>query len=813
MKNLFFILIISLSFDYLTSKLDEDDYFGLDTKNDFKSLVDAYIFGLNEIKVYEIDEIYSEDNNYLYKTVEAIDNETNYYFSYMPSEILDVPIGAFSLEVDEDTKGSITDVICAFVENGSDTASMIEAIESVSENGNSYCIGSQNKINSKRYNYIFKYENKDKNIPKRLIIKVSNENENPVNSSFSIYMKKDQGVTIEHTDFLTLKEYGKDEELKKTVIPYIVDVKTLRGDSETDYVSKILFYSQHFEMQLYYIPEDSNAPIKLYYGNIALIDTKPDLALQKYNATTLVLISENLEGQEHSSLTNSFRFHTKMFKSEDQVDFFISQNLDGRSLNSPLSLEKNIFTSDNNKLYYILNYNKPEPTRTLHLDVIFGDFSQARIATEINAEKWDSLIENNMINIENYQVELPQKSQHIDIIEIVCKSPILLNIYYTNDEYEYNNVKEGEIVVKKIPAQNSFSFTIENETFSDFFFTMSLFNPFEKPNVTVSFSKGNEYYFSENSMKTDKLDYIPDKVIVNNNGNSQTRFIFKIGFGVESIKDWKEIQLENPINGSLFLNNNKYVYKFPHEDNKKNFTKVNFKITSLYQNDNVKFCFSTNLGIAIEGSKENCFKIDNNLYYNLTFTNPLIVAKNYKIDTDNYYIYLKPNEYKQLYIQILEEKYEATIRSDLGIHKLLTLEDGKAKTILSLPNEENSEIFVQLNICNEANTPIRFINYNAYTKEELYSEEFNYPDKNSILYTTTNTLLENEIQLIGEAGIRAFLKHTEIVDYSPNIVDYKTNADPNLLDEKYKGQLDAYIKAFKAMTKEDADAFIYHIDV
>ena len=215
MKKLFFILIISLSFDYLTSKLDEDDYFGLDTKNDFKSLVDAYIFGLNEIKVYEIDEIYSEDNNYLYKTVEAIDNETNYYFTYMPSEILDVPIGAFSLEVDEDTKGSITDVICAFVENGSDTASMIEAIESVSENGNSYCIGSQNKINSKRYNYIFKYENKDKNIPKRLIIKVSNENENPVNSSFSIYMKKDQGVTIERTDFLILKEYGKDEELKK----------------------------------------------------------------------------------------------------------------------------------------------------------------------------------------------------------------------------------------------------------------------------------------------------------------------------------------------------------------------------------------------------------------------------------------------------------------------------------------------------------------------------------------------------------------------------------------------------------------------
>ena len=63
-------------------------------------------------------------------------------------------------------------------------------------------------------------------------------------------MKKDQGVTIERTDFLTLKEYGKDEELKKTVIPYIVDIKTLRGDSETDYVSKILMPQLNYIMEI-----------------------------------------------------------------------------------------------------------------------------------------------------------------------------------------------------------------------------------------------------------------------------------------------------------------------------------------------------------------------------------------------------------------------------------------------------------------------------------------------------------------------------------------------------------------------------------
>ena len=46
-----------------------------------------------------------------------------------------------------------------------------------------------------------------------------------------------------------------------------------------------------------------------------------------------------------------------------------------------------------------------------------------------------------------------------------------------------------------------------------------------------------------------------------------------------------------------------------------------------------------------------------------------------------------------------------------------------------------------------------------------------------------------------------------------HIVDYKTNADGNDLDEKYKGQLDAYVSAFKAITGSDADAATYHIDI
>ena len=46
-----------------------------------------------------------------------------------------------------------------------------------------------------------------------------------------------------------------------------------------------------------------------------------------------------------------------------------------------------------------------------------------------------------------------------------------------------------------------------------------------------------------------------------------------------------------------------------------------------------------------------------------------------------------------------------------------------------------------------------------------------------------------------------------------HIVDYKTNADGSDLDSRYAGQLEAYVKAFRAVTGEEADAATYHIDI
>lgn len=46
-----------------------------------------------------------------------------------------------------------------------------------------------------------------------------------------------------------------------------------------------------------------------------------------------------------------------------------------------------------------------------------------------------------------------------------------------------------------------------------------------------------------------------------------------------------------------------------------------------------------------------------------------------------------------------------------------------------------------------------------------------------------------------------------------HIVDYKTNVDGTDLDKTYRGQMEAYVNAFYALTGKDADALTYHIKI
>ena len=716
--------------------------------------------------IHEINEIYPQDNDYVYLSLEGKSTDLNYYFSYLPEKSMDVPFGALRIELDETAKGNFTGMYCAFVDNNTDALGRIQAIEKMIDEGDSYCIGERSRINSRRYNYIFKYEkNKEDNSPKMLVIKLINGN--LVNGKFNIYIRKEPGVEIEKTDFIEQKKYGEDENNKKSIIPYIVDLKKIRGnDTDVNKISKILFYSQNSELQMYYIPEDTKYPVKLFSGNIALAYTKTELAKQKYHATTLILLSENIYEDEVDS---SFRFHTKMFKSEDQIEFFVSQNPEGRTLNFPLSLEMNVCTSTNKKLYYLLNYNKPEPLRTLHLDMIFGTYLRARIARQINKNTWDELISSGMTEIYDYQADLEERSQHIDIIEIECISPLLINAYYTYSNYKYQNVNQGEIVIKDILPDESFKFTIEPQDEDMFYYSVSLYNPVEEPTVTVRFSDGNEHIITGNTIQDGLILNVPSDITIINDVKTKTRLIFKFGLNVEQGKNWKEDHSLD-IKGNLFVSGNKYVYKFPIDDNKRSYTTIDFLIKGINSEvENIKFCYSTNLGVAIEASRENCFRTGKYIPYTLSFINPLIVSKDYVTDIDKYYIAFRPFEDKEyIKLDITENTYESSNRNEEGIAKQLTLKNKKESTILSLPQTRTSNIIMQLRSCTSSELPLTYKIYNAFTQEFIKEGKtyFHKDEGYGITYVIDNTDLETEVILEADQSetntVSAFLKHSAI---------------------------------------------------
>ena len=741
---------------------------------------------VGEIETKSITEISTEDStdpDYVYVTKTAKSDEMTYYFSYLPTKVFNMSVGALRIEVESDETGPFNRIACAFVNEEDDANSMVEAVEEIASQYNSYCVGGRSRTNGKIYNFLFKYSYTNDATPKprKLVIKLNN---NEYNGNFNIYVRKGDNVYLEHTDFEEQKEYGKQEEFKKSIIPYIIDLETIRGESETDYISKILIYSQHLEMQMYYLDPSGeiNNPMLLFTGNIMLVYTKLTLAEQKYHATKLVLLSENLNGQEHSAVGITFRFHTKMFRSEDQIEYFVSNNPTGRTLNFPLSIEMNTCTSTNNKYYYILNYNQPEEERILYLDSVFGIIKNARIANEINAERWDSLLTNSMTEITDYTFTLSEKSQHIDVLEIECTTPLLTNIYYNYKGQVFSGLGRGDIVVKNLGPRETFSFTLVSGA-RNFYYSISTFNPKENPDLTFRFDNVQLHQIIENSLTSNFLLSMPYRVSVENNKNTDTRFIFKIGYGVES--EWIDEEEEN-IQGKLYSSGSQFVYKFPSGVNRRNFTNVILDVKPMKKDsqelaENVKFCYSTSLGMAINPSQENCYRTGANIPYSLTFINPLIAPKNYKSLTDNYYVTITPftqNEYISL--GITENKYDVTDRNIEGINKVLEIGSEREKsTILSIPEViTNTQIVVQLQACVASIDQIDYVNKNAYSGDVISTGTIK-PSRKEYYYLINNILMETEIKFTGVENDLVFVKHTGITDYEIVTQYYYSTFDIN----------------------------------
>ena len=747
-------------------------------------LSEVFTFTVGEIKtdvVIPINKIYEKDTNYVYAEGRVEKDQKSYYYSYLPESISDVPVGTFSIELDSEKEYVFSRVECAFVDEDEDEKSMIDAIQDVVDSYNSYCTGGKSVIDGKTYNYIFRYTYKgDK--PRRLVIKLFNDYAKS-DSDFTIYIRKGENTFITPTNFEEEKEYGEQDENKKSIMPYIVDLEQIRGNSETDYISKILIYSKYFEMQMYILDETlkTNAPLKIFSGNIMLLYTKLDLAKEKYRSTKLILLCEDLFGQKETPQGTTFRFHTKMFKSDFPIEYYLYNNPVGLYYSYPLSFQINTCSETNNKAYYIINYNKALQEVTLYLDILYGSTKKVRIDNNLDAEKWGTLLDSGMVEVDNFEISLADKTTHVDIIEIECNTPLLANVYYHYDNFGYYYLRNGNFVIKSLQPQESKSFTIDISQFRLFYYSISLFNPTENPNIRVTYKDMGEKIYNENALFSGYLVNAPEEVTIINDGDSPTRFIYKIGYGVES--EWTDEKKK--IDGKLYSKNDKFVYKFPIGNNKKNFTSVSIDVKSMKtetpeESNNVKFCFSTSMGIPIDISYENCFRAGDNMPYTLTFLNPLIFPKTYTSYSNDYYITLGPYYvgYDYISLEIKENKYEIEERNIEGVSKVLNLKNKEISTILSLPEMalNTDQILLQMQLCSSSVDSINYEIKNSYTNEEILKSELE--KRKMVIKNINNTLYENELKFISDKNAEIFTKHIGLIDDEFELLEgYKATLD------------------------------------
>ena len=136
---------------------------------------------------------------------------------------------------------NFTSADCAFADEGEDPISMIEEVEDTIENAKFILYWRKKKCKKDRYNYIFRYSYTKDNKSRKLIIKISKGHY--AEGNFTVYLRKGKNDYLNHTGFDTELEYEKSEEYKQCLMPFIVDLSLLRGESITDYVSKVLIYS------------------------------------------------------------------------------------------------------------------------------------------------------------------------------------------------------------------------------------------------------------------------------------------------------------------------------------------------------------------------------------------------------------------------------------------------------------------------------------------------------------------------------------------------------------------------------------------
>ena len=231
----------------------------------------------------------------------------------------------------------------------------------------------------------------------------------------AIYIKSDETPQININLRIAEKVLGTDEfepqiNEQYSMVPITIDIPKFRETLK----SKILFYSSTRSLHMYEATSSGYSPNKLFSGNILNVYTNPNMVRQKYHNATIMTLIANPLGFANDE---KFVFQMTLLDSDFLLDYYVSSNLNGRPINSPLLI--NMTTCDN-PYYVILNYNAHDNDKILILDEIYGKLSYLGVATNLEQETWEEMLEKDIktVDLNDKRYKLPISATNIDVYKI-----------------------------------------------------------------------------------------------------------------------------------------------------------------------------------------------------------------------------------------------------------------------------------------------------------------------------------------------------------------------------------------------------------
>ena len=397
----------------------------------------------------------------------------------------------------------------------------------------------------------------------------------------------------------------------------------------------------------------------------------------------------------------------------------------------------------------------------------------------MNCDSWDDLV-SSMQPFDADEIILESQSKyHFDVMEVKCKLPLLLNLFYVDpSETKVDGLEVGDISIFSLEKGTEQELTFKIGKDAIYVYSLNILKGNnQNPNIEIVYDGEETIQINENGVYP-KYSLVQFKKLLvknkDNSGSTSTRIIFKFGLAIE-------IEFQSIQNGIYSNENDKNrtvnLFGYIHDNtlSKLNYTGVEFTVST--REDNVKFCYSTNLGTYIYPSMQNCFRVGKSNPYTITTLNPLVMFRNYYSEEKmKYYVGFRTVELNQnITITPRQIKYNTKERNLENVSNKITLPmQGKLSTILTAPKNNEPYIFTHIHVCTKGKA-LSYEFLNAYNSTNLGFNGEIQPNSKNHFKSVDNTKLDTELTLeckTGKADI--YVKHVGISErYQPLINDIK----------------------------------------